>query len=225
VTRLNYYNYFTEIEDVFIRRRGKNLFLSPIDWALMETWHDREIPLHVVIRGIEQVFDNFEKNPSPRTIKGLMFCREEVEAQHDEWLKSQAGKTSDADEVGEEHSLEFICEHIVGLVESLHKVDRPELAEDLERACSRLGEIKDNLNNDHELLDRSLSDVEHLLDEALLKKTNRETFKSIEREVVEQLRPYKGTMDKEAYGSTLRLMLLKRLREELDVPRLSLFYL
>ena len=225
MTRLNYYNYFTEIEDAFIRRRGKNLFLSPIDWALMETWQDKGIPLHVVIRAIEQVFDNFEKNPSPRTIKGLMFCREEVEVQYDEWLKSQAGKTSDAQEPEEQHSLEFICEHISGLVQSLRKVDQPDLAEDLERACTRLGEIKDNLNNDHELLDRSLSDVEHLLDEALLKKTDRDTFKSIEREVVDQLRPYKGTMDKTAYESTLRLMLLKRLREELGVPRLSLFYL
>ena len=225
MTRLNYFNYFTEIEDAFIRRRGKNLFLSPIDWALMETWHDNGIPLHVVIRAVEQVFDNFEKNPSPRTIKGLMFCREEVEAQHDEWLKSQAGKTPDAEEPGEQHSLEFICAHIGGLVESLRRISDPELAEDLERACNRLGEIKDSLTHDHELLDKSLSDVEHLLDEALLKKTDRDTFKSIEREVVDQIRPYKGTMEIGAYESTLRLMLLKRLREELGVPRLSLFYL
>ena len=30
-SRLNYYNYFTEIEDTFVRRRGKHLLLSPID--------------------------------------------------------------------------------------------------------------------------------------------------------------------------------------------------
>jgi len=155
----------------------------------------------------------------------LMFCREEVEVQHDEWLKSQAGKTSETAEPGEHHSLEFICDHIGGLVESLRKIDRPELAEDLERACTRLGKIKDNLNGDHEMLDRSLSDVEHLLDDALLNKSNRETFKSIQSEVASQLRPYKSTMEKTAYESTLRLMLLKRLREELGVPRLSLFYL
>ena len=225
MTRLNYYNYFTEIEETFIRRRGKNLFLSPIDWALMETWQETGIPLHVVIRAIEQVFDNFEKNPTPRTIKGLMFCREEVEAQYQEWLKAQAGKSSEDPQPDEHHSIEFICEHITGLVGSLQKLQHPELAEDLERACTRLGEIKDNLNGDHELLDKSLSDVEHLLDEALLKKSNRETFKSIESEVTAQLRPYRGTMEKSAYESTMRLMLLKRLREEIGVPRLSLFYL
>jgi hypothetical protein len=222
---LNYYNYFTEIEDTFIRRRGKNLFLSPIDWALMETWQEKGIPLHLVLRSIEQVFDNFEKNPSPRSIKGLMFCREEVEAQYDEWLKSQAGKQADGQPEEDHHSIEYICEHIGGLIESLRKVDRPELAEHLERACSRLSEIASNLNGDHELLDGSLSDVEHLLDEALLKSSNRETYKAIEKEVIAQLRPYKSTMDKPAYESTLRLMLLKRLREELGIPRLSLFYL
>lgn len=225
MTRLNYYNYFTEIEETFIRRRGKNLFLSPIDWALMETWQEKGIPLHVVIRAIEQVFDNFEKNPSPRTIKGLMFCREEVEAQYEDWLKAQAGKPDEGEKADDQHSVEFICEHIGGLVNSLRKIHQPELAEDLERACTRLGELKENLNGDHEILDKSLSDVEHLLDEALLKKSNRETFKSIESEVTAQLRPYKGTMEKSAYESTLRLMLLKRLREELGVPRLSLFYL
>ena len=225
MNRLNYYNYFTEIEETFIRRRAKNLFLSPIDWALMETWQEKGIPLHIVIRAIEQVFDNFEKNPSPRTIKGLMFCREEVEAQYEEWLKAQAGKTSDAENSDDHHSVEFICEHIGDLVDSIRKLEHPELAEDLERACTRLDEIKNNLSGDHEILDKSLSDVEHLLDEALLKKSNRDTFKSIESEVVAQLRPYKGTMEKPAYESTLRLMILKRLREEFGVPRLGLFYL
>lgn len=225
MTRLNYYNYFTEIEETFIRRRGKNLFLSPIDWALMETWQEKGIPLHVVIRAIEQVFDNFEKNPNPRTIKGLMFCREEVEAQYDDWLKAQAGRSDEGEKADEHHSIEFVCEHIDGLVDSLRKIDQPDLAEDLERACTRLGELKENLNGNHELLDKSLSDVEHLLDEALLKKSDRETFKSIEAEVIAQLRPYKGTMEKSAYESTLRLMLLKRLRGEFGIPRLSLFYL
>lgn len=225
MTRLNYYNYFTEIEETFIRRRGKNLFLSPIDWAVMETWQEKGIPLHIVLRSIEQVFDNFEKNPSPRTIKGLMFCREEVEAQYDEWLKSQAGKTADEANIDDQHTIEFICDHINTLLGSLKKIDRPDLAEDLERACVRLEEIKNNINADQEALDKALSDVEHLIDEALLTKSDRATFNFVEKEVTSQLRPYKGSMEKAAYESTLRLMLLKRLREEFGVPRLSLFYL
>ena len=75
-----------------MRRRGKNLLLSPIDWAMIESWQERGVPLHIVIRGIESVFDSFDKKPSARTIKGLLYCREEIDAQYQEWLAMNAGK-------------------------------------------------------------------------------------------------------------------------------------
>jgi len=222
---LNYYNYFTEIEETFIRRRAKNLFLSPLDWALMETWQERGVPLHIVIRAIEQVFDVFEKNPGPRTIKGLMFCREEVEAQYDEWLKSQAGKNVETETVSSQYSVEEVGDLIKGLIASLSRNNSDKLHGDIERACHRLAEIETNLSGDFELLDKSLSDVEDLLDEALLTKTDRTQFKNLEKEVSSQMRPYKSGMADDAYKTTHRLMLLKRLREEENIPRLSLFYL
>lgn len=223
---MNYYNYFTEIEETFIRRRAKNLLLSPLDWALMEIWHDRGIPLHIVIRAIEQVFDNFEKNPGPRTIKGLMFCREEVEAQYDEWLKSQAGKPSEeVTPASAQQSPQEIAEHIGGLVAAFRRKEDALMKDDIERACLRLEEIAANVTSDAELLDKSLSDVEDLLDMALLEKSDRERFKALNKEVTSQMRPYKSGMEDEAYKNTFRLMLLKRLREEENIPRLSLFYL
>src|SRR6185312_3897756 len=77
---LNYFNYFTEIEDAFIRRRAKHLLLSPMDWALIESWKEMEVPLHVALRGIEKAFDSWEAKPRKRTIKSLLYCQEEVEA-------------------------------------------------------------------------------------------------------------------------------------------------
>ena len=88
---MNYFNYFTEIEDAFVRRRGKHLFLSPIDWALMETWKETGIPLHIVLRGVERSFDSFEAKPRKRSVKSLLYCQEEVEAQYAEWLESRVG--------------------------------------------------------------------------------------------------------------------------------------
>jgi hypothetical protein len=93
---LNYFNYFTEIEDTFVRRRGKHLFLSPLDWAMMESWQERGVPLHIVIRAIESVFDVFDKQPpGTRAIKSLFYCREEIEVQYAEWVTSQTGKSSE----------------------------------------------------------------------------------------------------------------------------------
>ena len=57
---LNYFNYFTEIEERFQQRRGSLLLLSTLDWALIETWRDAGIPLEAALRGIDAAFDKYE---------------------------------------------------------------------------------------------------------------------------------------------------------------------
>src|SRR5215211_9384750 len=95
---LNYFNYFTEIEDAFVRRRGRHLLLGTLDWALMTTWKEMGVPLHVVLRGIEKSFDSYESKPRKRTVKTLFYCQEEVEAQFAEWVESQTGAHAPAAE-------------------------------------------------------------------------------------------------------------------------------
>ncbi len=194
---------------------------------MMEMWQDRGIPLHVVIRAIEQVFDVFDKNPSPRTIKGLLFCREEIEAQYAEWLKMQTGKA--AEDKGEKadpsFSVETISEHIHGLIAKLSQNRAEKLAEDIKRACGRLTELNENLNKNFELIDKSLTDIENFLDKSLLTKSDEVNLKEAEREIASQLRVYKSGMEPDVYKTTYHLMLLKRLRDDAGFPRLSLFYL
>src|SRR5947209_19086825 len=96
-TPLNYFNYFTEIEDTFIRRRGKHLLLSPLDWALIESWKEMGVPLHVALRGIERAFDSYESRPRHRSVKSLLYCQEEVEAQFAEWQEAQVGAAEQKD--------------------------------------------------------------------------------------------------------------------------------
>src|SRR5437660_4742157 len=86
---LNYFSYFSESEGTFIRRRGKHLMLSPIDWALIESWKERGVPLHVALRAIEHAFDSHEAKKRKRSVKSLLYCQEEVEAQYAEWLETR----------------------------------------------------------------------------------------------------------------------------------------
>lgn len=223
---MNYYNYFTEIEETFVRRRGKHLLLSPIDWAMIEGWQERGIPLHIVLRGIESVFDVFDQNPGPRTIKGLLYCREEVEAQYQDWLGMQVGRPDEASKVaGESFSRQSIETHIQSAIERLRAANDKRLHEDFERAAIRLEELKANLTDDAEIVDKSLNDIEHFLDQALVTNSDKKHLKTLERETTGQLRAYKAEMEKEGYENTYRLILLKRLREDYGVPRLGLFYL
>ena len=193
---------------------------------MIEGWQERGIPLHIVLRGIESVFDVFDQNPGPRTIKGLLYCREEIEAQYQDWLGMQVGRSDEPSKVaGEAFSRESIEAHIQSAIDQLRATEEKRLREDFERAAVRLEELKANLTDDAEIVDKSLSDIEHFLDQSLVTNSDKKHLKTLERETTAQLRAYKSQMEKEGYENTYRLILLKRLREDYGVPRLGLFYL
>lgn len=237
---LNYYNYFTEIEETFIRRRGKNLLLSPLDWALIESWQEREVPLHIVLRGIERVFDTIDKQPArKRSVKSLFYCKEEIEAQFAEWLETQVGKNgaelepqtalSENGANGAAHGELFAPDAIAGHLESVSaelaraagKTQNAELRETLTRVLGRLAELAEKFET-AEKLEESLEKLDALLDESLLKQAEASPLKA---ETEKNLASYRGKMDAEVYRRTFDLMILKSLREQAEIPRLSLFYL
>src|SRR5690348_17008266 len=88
----NYFNYFTEIEEHFQRRRGTILLLSTLDWALIETWKDAGIPLEAVLRGIEATFEKWERRPSKtRKVNSLAYCSQEVLAAAEDMKEAGVG--------------------------------------------------------------------------------------------------------------------------------------
>jgi paraquat-inducible protein B len=225
---VNYFNYFSEIEDSFIRRRGKGLLLSPFDWALMEVWQERGIPLHIVLRGIEIVFDNHDRsNKKKRSVKGLAFCREEIEVQFSEWQESQIGKPAEAEVavVDDEFSRDKIDSHISKVICQLLKFNHPELAETISRAIDRLNALLQNPSDNFEQTEASLSDIENFISAGLKQNAKLEHLKETSAEVQKQLSIYKSKMETSVYQTTFDIMLLKKLRNVYEIPRLSLFYL
>lgn len=237
---MNYFNYFTEIEETFIRRRGRNLLLSPLDWALIEDWQEREIPLHIILRAIESVFDTAEKRPDKkRTIKSLSYCKEEIEAQFAEWAEMQTGKAvgsrqpaaggkeesfqHSGDEMFSGEAIKDHFEKCIFELESAKDKVSGELRESFERVLSRLKELQ-NDNSKPEKLEESLEKLDTLIDEALIN-SGGEKLAVLKKEIEKNLASYKAKMETEVYQRTFDLMLTKRLREEAGLPRLSLFYL
>lgn len=233
---MNYFNYFSEIEETFNRRRGKYLFLSPLDWALIESWQERGVPLHIILRGIEKVFDGIDAQPAKRkrSVKSLMYCREEIEAQYAEWLERQVGKShsngGETIETEKESSLFSdgnIKAHLETVAAELEKAQaqaKGELGEVLRRVSTRLAELEKTFN-DAERLEESLSDLEKLIDAALVETADEKTLAALKAETDKQMAQYRGKMEKEVFDRTFDLMLLKHLREAAEIPRLSLFYL
>jgi len=201
------------------------------------------IPLHVVLRGIEKAFDSWESKPRKRTVKTLLYCQEEVEAQYAEWLESRVG-SADSDEVeaaeaaneSSPFSRDSILNHLRRVRDQLNSSaaqrslnQQSELFEAFTRAEKLLSDIEEELissaKHDAQKLEVSLTGIDRMLGEALLMWSPNETKQALTDEIKKQLKPYRGQMETSVYEQTFENLLLKRLREQFDVPRLSLFHL
>jgi hypothetical protein len=88
----NYFNYFTEIEEHYQRRRGTILLLSTLDWALIETWKNAGVPLEAVLRGIDDAFDKYDQRPTKsRKVNSLAYCSQAVLAATEDMKEAAVG--------------------------------------------------------------------------------------------------------------------------------------
>ena len=206
----------------------------------MESWKERGVPLHVALRGIEHAFDSHEAKKHKRSVKTLLYCEEEVEAQYAEWLESRVGSHDQAEEAEAEDAdrelpfprqavLAHLARSLDQLIQQCKNTSADELNETLSRAARLLSEIKDDYESaaqpNARKLEESLTGIERLLNDALRASVSAERSAEMEKEIKQQLRPYRAHMEKAVYQQTFDNLLLKRLREQYGVPRLSLFYL
>jgi hypothetical protein len=93
---MNYFEYFSEIEERFSRRRGSILLLNTLDWALIETWREAGIPLEAVLRGIDAAFDKYDSRAHKargrlRKVNGLAWCAQAVMQSAEELVEASTG--------------------------------------------------------------------------------------------------------------------------------------
>jgi hypothetical protein len=246
---LNYFNYFTEVEEEFVRRRGKPLMISPIDWALVESWKNAGIPLHVVLRAINQTFDASDARPRNfRKINSVLYCQQEVEACFAEYRLSQVGAhVSNKDDesrvrakpsrsrpqpVSKEILLDFITrcdEELVVACERAKAKGLPGLSESIDRVRERLTAVVHEITGadrfDPQSIERDFDSMDQLMLEGATGSMKEAAIAELRQQAESQLRPFKKKMDKAMYAQTLENFVMRRIREVNALPRLSLFYL
>jgi hypothetical protein len=221
----NYFNYFTEIEEHFQRRRGSLLLLSTIDWALIETWREAGIPLAAVIKGIDSAFDKYDarKNKARvRRVNGLAYCAQEVISAVEDMQEAAVGaapaRPSSADQGFEQ---ERIATHLVAAAEQLRAGSITEIAERLEALA---GEVRTTMPHLEEL-EQSLTVLEEKLFAILLTTTPEDVLLALRQQAVSELAPYRSRMPAMQIRQVEQQFLHKRLLEQCKLPRLSLFYM
>jgi hypothetical protein len=236
--RWNYFNYFTEIEEYFWKKRGAHLLVSPLDWAIMETWQKAGVPLEAVLKGIDRAAESYARSRrgAGKSMKTLAYCTDAVLEAAEEMNEAAAGaaparkKTA----VSAAFPVEELREYWKGNVAKARSA-----AEKLRVAhaqmAARLLEIATGAENaallmdapgnlDLEELERRLTVLDDKVYAAVTGDASEELLVKIRRELDGQLAMYRRKMKAEQIALIERQYLQKRLLEEFGLPRFSLFY-
>ncbi len=240
---LNYFNYFTEIEERFQRRRGALLLLSTLDWALIETWREAGIPLEAVLRGIDAAFDKYEarqKRGRMRRVNGLAWCAQAVMEAAEELREAAAGTATAATATARESGFEQarVAAHLEAAAASL---DAATVAtEACTATAARLRELAAEMSavepekaaahdsavaHDLEALERTLTVLEEKLFAALTAAAPEELLVGLKEHAARELAPYRSRMGAVQLRQVERQFVQKQLLVHYNLPRLSLFYM
>lgn len=228
----NYFNYFTEIEEQFQRRRGTILLLSTLDWALIETWRDAGIPLEAVLRGIDTAFDHYDSRPhcTTRRINGLAWCAQAVMTAAEEMQEASVGAPKpQSDDARPGLEWKRVAAHLTAAANQLRASRLAGLAaqnaSEIADRLSALSVAPSASNPNLEELERTLTVLEEKLLSALLATASEDELTAIRRESEQEIAPYRRRMLAVQIRQIEQQFLHKRLFEKYDLPRLSLFYM
>jgi hypothetical protein len=234
----NYFNYFTEIEEYFWKKRGAHLLVSPLDWAIMEAWQKAGVPLEAVLKGIDKAFESYQRSRrgAGKALKSLAYCTDAVLEAAEEQQEAAAGsgpksgRTAGAESFAREELRSYFVKNVERLKQAAEQwsARQPEMA-------ARLTEIVESVAGNATLLDApgmlDLEDLERrltILDEkvhgALTSHAPEEMLLKVRRELDGQLAAYRRKMKAEQLAMVEKQYLQKRLLEEFGLPRLSLYY-
>lgn len=248
--RLNYFNYFTEVEEEFVRRRGKHMLISTLDWALVESWKNAGIPLHIVLRAINQAFDAYDARAQKYSkVNNVFYCQQAVETAFAEYRLAQVGgdpasvhseneqpRAAARSDKQEAFPKDVLFEFLARCDEELHAAASrgstsglTALESAIVRSRARLKEIIDEIEGsarvDAEALERDLDGIDRMILAAARESFGEEELKKLRTEAESNLRSYRKKMDKSIYEQTVLNFIARRLRELNNIPRMSLFYL
>ena len=232
----NYFNYFTEIEERFQRRRGSTLLLSTLDWALIETWKDAGIPLEAALRGIDSAFDRYDERPTrSKKVNSLAYCAQEVLTAAEEMKEAAVGTNRSEDAVSRTTGFEpaivaAFLRRNAALLEVAKLPERSgispnavarETAQTLQQLATQLETTRIRMED----LERHLTMLEEKLFSILLAAAPDEEVLSVRAQADRELAPYRSKMPAAQIDQLQKQYTYKRLLERYNLPRLSLFYI
>jgi DNA repair ATPase RecN len=217
----NYFNYFTEVEEHFAKRRGTGLFLmSPIDWALVEAWKNAGIPLEAVLRGVDVAFEKWhERKQKRQAVNSIAYCAQAVMKEAELLTEGSVASTQNANAPFSLNELRAF------LVQNAQKLGEKSGFEEIAQRLNEIaGESEQHYGKLQEL-DQRLTALEEKMAAIARSQQSEEQLLTARKALESELRPYRGKMTAEQLSMLERQYLDRMLLSQNDLPRLSLFYL
>jgi hypothetical protein len=233
----NYFNYFTEIEEYFWKKRGAHLLVSPVDWALMEAWQKAGIPLEAVLKGIDQAFESYQKSRrgTGKPLKSLAYCSDAVLEAAEEQAEAAAGaapkhSAAKPEPFSREDIRAYFSRNLALMSDASAKnaASSPQLVDQLNPISRSLQSLSATLDSpaalDLEDLERQLTVLDDKLHAVLLAHADDNLLLSIRRSMDSHLAAYRRKMQAAQLALVEKQYIQRRLLEEFGLPRLSLYY-
>ena len=208
------------IEEHFQRARGTSLFLlSPLDWALIESWKDSGVPLEAVLRGIDTAFEKWRsRRLKTQMVNSLAFCAQAVLSEAQVMAGTRQARPS------RETQPPFELEELRAYLRFNASALPPEFHE-LRATLERLAAGVDRYRTDLETLEQRLTVLEEKMLALVRARHSDDEMLAARQELDRQLRPYRAKMTAEQIAMLEKQYLERHLLEKAGLPRLSLFYM
>lgn len=220
--KLNYFSYFTEIEEHFQRARGTGLFLmSPLDWALAESWKNAGVPLEAVLRGIDAAFEKWRsRRQRTQRINSLAYCAQAVMQEAEAMARNRPESgASGGDAVIAPEAVRRHLEKGAAALESSSGFE--DVAASLRSILAEFDRFVADLRE----LELRLTALEDRMASIARTRLSEDQLLAMRRELDRDLGPYRSRMSAEQLARLEKSFLDRKVYELAGLPRLSLFYL
>jgi hypothetical protein len=196
--------------------------MSPLDWALVETWKNAGVPLEAVLRGIDEAFEKWRaKKNRVQSVNSIAYCTQAVMTE----AQAMAG-VAQPRAAGKASSMPFSLDDLkTYLAANAAEVRKHTGFEELADALARIAAGAEDHYADLEDLERRLTALEDKMIALARSRQSDEDLLRARRELDLQLRPYRGKMTADQLAMLEKQYLERQVLESAGLPRLSLFYL
>jgi hypothetical protein len=202
------------IEKHFRARRGTDHALSPRDFNLARSWHERGVPLATVLVGVDRAFEQGD-------VTSLGYCRRFVEdlAASGSRPRERPSTSKEQIPLGEVHSV------LTELQEHLGKL-KPGPAACFGPPLRKIREVQDLLavaaRPNWDYLRRKLQEIDDDVSASLLSALSEEELSAFRAEAARAVERHRGKVTDAALDDALERYLMQRARERLGLRRVLL---